>query len=198
MGKKKQTLIIACGALAKELTWVIKANQWESFVEVTCLPAKLHNRPENIPERMRKKISKNRNNFDQIIALYGDCGTGGKLDQVLDEENVVRIPGAHCYEFYTGHSEFSNIAQEELGTFYLTDYLVRFFDKLILDGLGIKKYPQLLPVYFGNYKRLVYLAQSPDKSLRKKAERAASKLGLAFEYKLTGFHGISNFLKQNI
>jgi len=195
--KNTSTLIIACGALARELTWAIDANNWENIFEVTCLPANLHNRPEKIPEEMRKKIHQNRDKYKQIIALYGDCGTGGKLDRILKEENVKRIPGAHCYEFLSGSSLFSSIAEQEIGTFYLTDYLVRFFDRLIIEGLGIKKHPELLPVYFGNYTRLVYLAQSEDKALQEKARQAANKLGLTFEYKFTGFQTLSTFIGRN-
>ena len=146
---------------------------------------------------MRKKIHKNREHFEQIIALYGDCGTGGKLDHVLKEENVKRIPGAHCYEFLAGRSVFSAIADQEIGTFYLTDYLVRFFDRLIIEGLGIKKHPELLPVYFGNYTRLVYLAQIDDKTLKEQARQAAKTLGLSFEYKFTGFQSIATFIREN-
>lgn len=191
----KKTLLIACGALAEECFAVIRANGWE-HMEVTCLPAKLHNRPALIPEAMRAKIHENRDRFDQVIALYGDCGTGGLLDKVLEEEGVERIPGAHCYEFYTGAKTFEAIADAEPATFYLTDFLARHFDRLIIEGLGIDKHPELLPLYFGNYEKLLYLSQIENAELQEKARGAAERLSLQYEYRFTGLSGIGEFLTQ--
>ncbi|PHQ68310.1 MAG: hypothetical protein COB93_10570 [Sneathiella sp.] len=188
-----KTLLIACGALAEETLAVMKANGWD-HMDVTCLPAKLHNRPALIPEAMRDKIRKNRNDFDQILALYGDCGTGGRLDAVLREEGVERIAGAHCYEFFMGAEAFAAAADAEPGTFYLTDYLARHFDRLIIEGLGIDRHPELLPLYFGNYKRLLYISQIENKGLQEKARSAATKLSLDYEYRLTGLNGLEKFL----
>ncbi|MCC3305724.1 DUF1638 domain-containing protein [Sneathiella sp. HT1-7] len=190
-----KTLLIACGALAEECFAVIRANGWD-HMEVTCLPAKLHNRPALIPEAMRKKIHENRDRFDQILALYGDCGTGGGLDKVLKEEGVERIAGAHCYEFYTGATAFAAIADAEPATFYLTDFLARHFDRLIIEGLGIDKHPELLPLYFGNYEKLLYLSQIENKDLQEKARAAADRLSLRYEYRFTGLSGIGDFLNQ--
>lgn len=191
-----RTLLIACGALAREIVMLIEANGWH-HMEVTCLPADWHNRPERIPDAMRAKIRENRDSYDRILALYGDCGTGGLLDRVLEEEGVERIGGAHCYAFYAGQSNFERIAEQELGTFYLTDYLVRHFDRLIIKGLGIDRHPDLLPVYFGNYKRLVYLAQTDDPALDEKARQASEKLGLAYERIETGFGELQTFLRAH-
>jgi len=188
-----RTLIIACGALAQELLAVIKANGW-SHMSVTCLPADLHNRPERIPELLRAKIRDTRDGYDQVLALYGDCGTGGLLDTMLAEEGVARIDGAHCYEFYAGHDVFEDMHEREIGTFYLTDYLVRHFDRLIIQGLGLDRHPELFPMYFGNYNRLVYLAQTEDPALTDRARAAADRLGLAFERHQTGMNGLAEFL----
>ncbi|MBO0333706.1 DUF1638 domain-containing protein [Sneathiella sp. CAU 1612] len=190
-----KTLLIACGALAEECFAVIRANGWD-HMEVTCLPAKLHNRPALIPEAMRKKIHENRDRFDQILALYGDCGTGGGLDKVLNEEGVERIAGAHCYEFYTGAAAFAAIADAEPATFYLTDFLARYFDRLIIEGLGIDKHPELLPLYFGNYEKLLYLSQIDNAELQDKARAAAEQLSLDYEYRFTGLSGLGDFLNQ--
>lgn len=190
-----KTLLIACGALAEECFAVIRANGWD-HMEVTCLPAKLHNRPALIPEAMRKKIHENRDQFDQILALYGDCGTGGGLDKVLEEEGVERIAGAHCYEFYTGAAAFAAIADAEPATFYLTDFLARYFDRLIIEGLGIDKHPELLPLYFGNYEKLLYLSQIESAELQDKARAAAERLFLDYEYRFTGLSGLGDFLNQ--
>ncbi|MBT0961586.1 DUF1638 domain-containing protein [Denitromonas iodatirespirans] len=179
-------LIIACGALARELTAVIGANGWQ-HVQVQCLPAELHNRPEKIPEAVRAKIHAARGRFAHILVAYADCGTGGLLDRVLEAESVERLPGAHCYEFYAGTPAFMALADAEPGSFYLTDFLVRHFDRLVIRELGIERHPELASQYFGNYRRLVYLAQHEDAHLRALAEQAAERLGLAFEYRFTGY-----------
>lgn len=190
-------LLIACGALAREISWVIKQNNWR-HMELTCLPADLHNRPQQIPGAMREKIraAKQSAKFSGIFAIYGDCGTGGRLDAVLAEEGVERLPGAHCYEFFTGPERFAEMVEEELGTFYLTDYLARHFDRLIFRGLGLDRFPHLRDDYFGHYKRLVYLAQTDCAELRDKARAAAARIGLAYEYRPTGVGGIASFLKE--
>jgi len=188
-----KTLVIACGALAQELLDAKHLNTLD-FLDVTCLPAIWHNHPEKIPEGVRGKIRRNRKKYDRILCLYGDCGTGGMLDKVLEEEGVERIEGDHCYAFYSKPGEFDALMKQEIGTFFLTDYLVRHFDRLIIQGLGIDRHAQLLGVYFGNYKRIVYLAQMPDAALEKKARLAAERLGLEFEIRITGLGGLETFV----
>lgn len=189
------TLIIACGALAREVKLVLERNRLDGL-RVTCLPADLHNRPQRIPAAMREKIRANRDRYDRIIALYGDCGTGGELDRVLAEEGVERIAGPHCYEFYAGTTAFEAMVDDEIGSFFLTDYLARFFDRLIWQGLGIDRHPELKDMYFQHYRRLVYLAQVKDEALEAQAREAAERLGLAYEYRFTGLGGIERFLTQ--
>ena len=188
-----KTLVIACGALARELVQVIDANHLP-HISVTCLPAILHNQPQHIPAAVRRKIRAARGKFDDILCLYGDCGTGGELDRVLAEEGVERIPGAHCYEFFAGAQNFAALMQEEVGSFFLTDYLVRHFDRLIVKGLGLDRFPQLRDDYFRHYTRVVYLAQVEHAALTAKAEAAAARLGLAFEMRITGYGGLAPFL----
>ena len=192
----KKTLVIACGALAHELLEAKRLNTLD-FLDVTCLPAIWHNHPEKIPEGVRRKIRSNRKKYDRILCLYGDCGTGGMLDKMLEEEGVERIEGDHCYAFYSKPGEFDALMEEEIGTFFLTDYLVRHFDRLIIQGLGIDRHAQLMGVYFGNYKRIVYLAQLPDAALEKKARAAADRLGLEFEMRITGLGGLETFVTGN-
>jgi hypothetical protein len=192
----KKTLVIACGALAHELLEAKRLNTLD-FLDVTCLPAIWHNYPEKIPEGVRRKIRSNRKKYDRILCLYGDCGTGGMLDKMLEEEGVERIEGDHCYAFYSKPDEFDALMEEEIGTFFLTDYLVRHFDRLIIQGLGIDRHAQLMGVYFGNYKRIVYLAQLPDAALEKKARAAADRLGLEFEMRITGLGGLETFVTGN-
>ncbi|MEM7224909.1 MAG: DUF1638 domain-containing protein [Pseudomonadota bacterium] len=189
-----RTLLIACGALAKEIVEVTRLNGWSNLT-VTCLPAIWHNTPDKIPDGVRAKIRANRDSFDKIYVLYGDCGTGGMLDRVLEEEGVERIDGPHCYAFFQGVEEFIAEADADPACFYLTDYLVRHFNRLIIQGLGIDRHPELLPVYFGNYTTLVYLAQTEDQSLREQAEAAAEQLGLAYRYHHTGYGELGSFIK---
>ena len=189
------TLVIACGAIAREVIAVTRANRW-SHVDVTCLPAELHNRPEKIPAAVQDKIRKYRADYDQVFVAYADCGTGGLLDKVLQQEGVERIAGAHCYEFYAGSSAFVDMAEQELGTFYLTDFLLRHFDRLVIRGLGIDRHPQLLQEYFGHYRKLVYLAQAPQPDAYAQAQAAADRLGLVCEIKLTGYGELASSLAQ--
>jgi Protein of unknown function (DUF1638) len=189
-----QTLLIACGALAREVVEFGRLNGM-THLTVTCLPAAWHNTPAKIPEAVRGKIRRARGKYDNIFVLYGDCGTGGMLDRVLEEEGVERIPGPHCYAFYTGLDDFAEMAEADPTCFYLTDYLVRHFDRLIIRGLGIDRHPELLPEYFGNYTKLVYLAQTEETFLRSKAEAAAGRLGLAFEYRFTGYGDLGRVLR---
>lgn len=195
----KPTLLIACGALAKEVVHLIEMNQWTSF-ELTCLPAHLHNKPALIPDLMREKIqaAKEKNTYGRILVLYGDCGTGGLLDQVLQEEQVERIPGPHCYDFFATPSVFQDLNDQELGSLYLTDYLVRFFDRLIIQGLGIDRHPELKEMYFAHYKRVVYLAQTEDPELAEEAKRAAETLGLEYLYQKTGYGDLARFLDDRV
>lgn len=193
---RRKTLVIACGALARELLMVIEANRLDHLA-VTCLPGIWHNHPERIPEGVRRKIRANRGKYDEILCLYGDCGTGGMLDAVLAEEGVERIEGPHCYAFFAGLDAFERLSEEEFGTFYLTDYLVRHFDRLMIRGLGLDRYPQLLGDYFGHYKRVVFLAQTDDAALDARARAAAARLGLAYERRFTGLAGLSPFLTRS-
>ena len=182
-------LIIACGALARELAEITRRFD---HITVQCLPAKLHNRPEKIPEAVRQRVrtARAQGDADTILVGYMDCGTGGLLDRVCAEEGVERLPGAQCYELFAGSDRFTNWQDEEPGTFYLTDYMVRHFDRIVMDGLGITAHPQLRDAYFGNYTRVVYLAQTDDPHLASRAASSAARLGLRCERVFTGFGGL--------
>ena len=188
-----RVLVIGCGALARELVAVID-QAGLSNVDLTCLPATLHNRPGGIPAAVRAKIRAARSRYERIFVAYADCGTGTLLDLALAEEGVERLPGAHCYEFYSGSAAFAAMAEEEPGTFYLTDFLARNFDRLVIRGLGLDRHPELLSDYFGNYRRLVYLSQTDDPALARAARRAARRLGLAFEHRRTGYGELATSL----
>jgi hypothetical protein len=192
---KGEVLLIACGALAREIVDLIERNRWPAF-DVACLPAKWHNTPDKIPEAVRAKIREAKPRYKSIFVLYGDCGTGGLLDKVLAEEEVERIEGPHCYAFFSGNAAFAAKAENEFTAFYLTDYLARHFDRLIWQGLGLDRHPELLPEYFGNYEKIVYIAQTRDEDLAKKAMAAARRLGLAYEYRYVGYGELETEMAQ--
>ena len=179
-------LVIACGAIARELIEIARLHDLDG-VEVTALPAELHNRPDEIPERVREKIRAAGDAYERIVIGYADCGTGGLLDRVCEEEGVERLPGAHCYELFAGRDAFAALHDEEPGTFYLTDYLARHVNVLVFAGLGLDAHPELAPLYFGNYRRVVYLAQSDDAELDRRAREAAERLGLDYQRRLSGY-----------
>jgi hypothetical protein len=195
--KQSGTLVIACGAIARELVRIRDLNHWD-HIEFQCLPAELHNSPDKIPAAVKAMIESRAGQYKQIFVGYADCGTGGMLDKLLKEYGIERIPGAHCYEFYAGSDAFEQLTQSELGCFYLTDFLVRHFDRLVVKGLGLDRLPQLMPVYFTNYKRVVYLAQTDSKELQAMAEQQAEFLGLSYEYRYTGDRPLSLVLKTEL
>lgn len=189
------TLFIACGALARELVALKRATGWAELT-ITCLPAHWHNVPQKITPGVLRKIRSARGAYDRICVIYGDCGTGGELDRALAAEGVERIPGPHCYQFFMGTAGFEALTDDEPGCFFLTDYLVRHFDRLIIKGLGLDRHPELLPDYFGNYSKVVYLAQLADSSLKARAAKAAARLGLAFEYRMVGYGELADFVAR--
>lgn len=181
-----KVVVIACGALAKEILELKRLNGWVGL-ELVCLSASLHNTPRAIPLAVEEKIAKAKAEGKGVFVAYADCGTGGMLDKVLERHKVERLPGTHCYEFFSTSQVFLEMMGQEPATFFLTDFLVKSFDHLVIKGLGLDRYPELLPTYFGNYKRLVYLAQCRNEALIEKAKQAARKLRLEFEYRYTGF-----------
>ena len=191
-----RVLVIACGALAHELVRVKKLNHWD-FMDIQCLPAELHNHPHKIVPAVRRKIAENRAVYQNIFIGYADCGTGGRLDALLEEEGVERLPGAHCYSFFAGAGRFTELAEAEIGTFYLTDYLAKNFERLIIRGFGMDRFPELKEMYFGNYKKVVYLAQLNDPEIDEKAEQAAAWLELDYERIHTGDAQFEAALKQS-
>lgn len=191
----QRTLVIACGALAREINQLKKTNGWE-HLELTCIDAALHFYPEKIPAQLRARIRENRDQYDDIYIAYAECGTRGEIDKIIAEEGIERLPGAHCYQFFAGEEAFAQMSDDEPGTFYLTDFLVRHFDRLVMRSLGLDKHPELRDMYFGNYKRVVYLAQTTDEKLVQAAKRAAEVLGLAFEHVHTGYGDLGQSLRR--
>ena len=186
-------LVITCGALAREILALIDLNGWSS-ARVACLPAALHNRPERIPERLRALIRVGKAKYRRIVVAYADCGSGGRIARVAAEEGALFLGGPHCYALYAGAERFATLAAAELGTFYLTDYLARHFDTLVIRGLGLDRHPQLYAPLFGRYRRLLYLAQTDDPALDSAARRAAIRLRLRFERLDVGYGDLAPLL----
>ena len=193
----QKTLFITCGAIAREVIAIKTLNKF-SNVEVSCLPASWHNSPEKITPAIKRKIRPAKTKFARIFVIYGDCGTGGELDKLIEEEGVTRIPGPHCYEFFMGREEFEEAHADEPGCFYLTDYLARHFDRVVLKGLGLDQFPELLFEYFKNYKKLIYIAQTDDSSLELKARQAADRLGLQYERRIRGYGELGKFMASAV
>lgn len=179
-------LVIACGALAREITDLRRRHGWD-HLHLRCLDARLHNRPGEIPRRLREAIRKYRDDYAEIFVAYADCGTAGGIDRVLEQEGAARLEGAHCYEFLAGRVRFAALSDAEPGTFYLTDFLARHFDRLVFRPLGLDRHPELRNAYFGNYKKLVYLSQRQDSGLHAAAASAAARLELDFEHVHCGY-----------
>jgi Protein of unknown function (DUF1638) len=185
-GSEARVLVLACGAIAREVLAVIELNGW-AHVDVRCLPAKLHSRPERIPAAVDAKLTELAGRYERVFVAYADCGTGGELDKVLERHEVERLPGAHCYGFLAGNAAWDAMQEDEPATYYLTDFLARHFDAIVVRAYRLEERPELLPLMFGNYKRLVYLAQTDDPELRRRAQAAAAYLGLAYEERRTGY-----------
>ncbi|HEX9343752.1 MAG TPA: DUF1638 domain-containing protein [Actinomycetota bacterium] len=195
---RPRLLVIACGAIAREVLAVLRLNGWDREVTLRCLPAQLHNTPQRIAARVDAKLHEAEAEGyppTQILVAYGDCGTGGALDRVLDEHGVGRLPGDHCYAFFAGVDSWLAMHDAEPRTFYLTDFLCRHFDRLVVRGLGLDRHPELLPAYFGNYLRLVYLAQRADEALLANAREAAAYLGLTLEVRHSGYGDLAPALQ---
>jgi hypothetical protein len=192
-------LVIACGALASELRAVLKAHGLASAVEVTYLPANLHNRPERIVPELEPLLVQAAAEQRPVFVAYADCGTGGALDALLDRHpGITRLPGSHCYEFFAGAEQFAAMHEEELGTLFLTDFLAKHFEALIWQGLGLDRHPQLRDMYFGNYRRVVLISQSTDPSVVELGRAAAQRLGLDFEHRHVGLEPFAGVVAEGV
>jgi hypothetical protein len=194
-GARGKILLIACGALAREILDLRAANGW-THLDLTCLPANLHLYPDKITTAVRAAVAKHRDDYDEIFIVYADCGTGGLLQAACDEMGVQMVSGPHCYSFFEGNERFTRNSESEFTTFYLTDFLVRQFDAFIIKPMGLDRHPQLRDTYFGNYEKLVYQAQTDDPDLTEKARRCADRLGLAFERRYTGYGDLETTLTK--
>lgn len=191
-------LVLACGAIANEIIALRQQlGVGEDAMVLHCLPAELHNRPGQIAPRVDAFLAEHRHKYSRVLLGYGDCGTGGALDKVLERHEAQRLPHAHCYEFFAGTPLFTEISEACVGSYFVTDFLVRHFDRLVWEGLGLDKRPEMLETYFGNYRDLVYLAQSDTPMLRLKAEEAAARLGLAYVHHEVGYGDLAEAIRDH-
>jgi len=186
-----RVLLLACGALAREILAVKETNGLD-HLDLQCLPAIYHNHPKRIIPAIEELVAKHRADYDKIFVVYADCGTGGLLDVKCKDLGVEMVKGPHCYSFFEGNDAFA--ARDEMTAFYLTDFLVRQFDAFVWEPLGLGKHPALRDMYFGNYEKLVYQAQTKDPKLEAKAKDCAARLGLAYEYRFTGYGDLATSL----
>ncbi|MCY4013264.1 MAG: DUF1638 domain-containing protein [Gammaproteobacteria bacterium] len=185
--RTEPVLVIACGALGRELHALRQANGWD-HLRIRCLDPALHLRPQEIAPRLRAELERARGQYARIFIGYADCGSYGGIDRVLaDFPGVERLPGLHCYDVFASAERIERMAEDEPGTFYLTDFLVRFFDRLVVETLDLERHPELLEAFFGNYRRVVYLSQTRDAGLLAEAREAATRLGLEFTHVHTGY-----------
>jgi hypothetical protein len=190
-------LVIGCGALAEELSALKRANQWTAL-DIKCLDAALHNRPERIADRLESVLAQHHGEYTNILIAYADCGTGGAVDRVARQFNAQRLPGAHCYEFYATSPVFEALAEAEPGTFYLTDFLARHFDRLVIEEMKLDEHPELEEMLFGRYRKVVYLAQVDSSELLHQAERAATRLNLPLEVVTTGYGLLAKTVEEEV
>ncbi|WP_170549086.1 DUF1638 domain-containing protein [Ruegeria atlantica] len=192
-GEHGRILLLACGALAREILDLKQRNGWDHMA-LTCLPAIFHIQPDKIIPAVQEAIAKHRDDYDQIFVVYADCGTGGLLQQACEDLGVEMVKGPHCYSFFEGNQAFEAHGDEETTAFYLTDFLARQFDAFVWKPLGLDRHPELLSMYFGNYTKLVYQAQIDDPDLTARARECAERMGLEFERRLTGYGDLETTL----
>ncbi len=192
-GGQGRVLVLACGALAREILDIFNLNAW-THIDLHCLPAIYHNHPERIGPAVEQMITEKRGDYESIFVAYADCGTGGQLQTLCDDLDVEMIKGPHCYSFFEGNDVFAN--RDEISAFYLTDFLTRQFDAFVWKPLGLDKHPELRDMYFAHYTKLVYQSQTQDPALTEKARDCANRLGLAFEHRQTGYGDLANALQD--
>lgn len=193
---REKVHVIACGAIAKEIL-AVSRQQGLDHIDLKCLPAIWHAYPQKIVPGLEAAVADARQNgFERIFFAYADCGTGGEIDRLCERENIARIEGPHCYSFFSGNDAFNQKADDDLMSFFLTDFLARQFRAFVIEPLGLDRHPELKPMYFGNYRKLIYLSQEEDESLQSKAREAADYLGLEYEYRFTGYGDLTSAIRS--
>ncbi|WP_313200247.1 DUF1638 domain-containing protein [Rhizobium sp.] len=193
---REKVHVIACGAIAREIL-AVSRQQGLDHIDLNCLPAIWHAYPQKIVPGLERAVAEARlNGFERIFFAYADCGTGGEIDRLCEREGIARIEGPHCYSFFSGNEAFKDKADDDLLSFFLTDFLARQFRAFVIEPLGLDRHPELKPMYFGNYRKLIYLSQEEDEELQRKAREAADYLGLEYEYRFTGYGDLTSAIKS--
>lgn len=193
---REKVHVIACGAIAREIL-AVSRQQGLDHIDLNCLPAIWHAYPQKIVPGLELAVAEARQNgFERIFFAYADCGTGGEIDRLCEREGIARIEGPHCYSFFTGNEAFNDKADDDLLSFFLTDFLARQFRAFVIEPLGLDRHPELKPMYFGNYRKLIYLSQEEDEALQRKAREAADYLGLEYEYRFTGYGDLTSAMRS--
>ncbi|WP_313605457.1 DUF1638 domain-containing protein [Rhizobium sp.] len=193
---REKVHVIACGAIAREIL-AVSRQQGLDHIDLNCLPAIWHAYPQKIVPGLERAVAEARlNGFERIFFAYADCGTGGEIDRLCEREGIARIEGPHCYSFFSGNEAFKDKADDDLLSFFLTDFLARQFRAFVIEPLGLDRHPELKPLYFGNYRKLIYLSQEEDEELQRKAREAADYLGLEYEYRFTGYGDLNSAIKS--
>ncbi|WP_312405359.1 DUF1638 domain-containing protein [Rhizobium sp.] len=193
---REKVQVIACGAIAREIL-AVSRQQGLDHIDLNCLPAIWHAYPQKIVPGLERAVAEARlNGFERIFFAYADCGTGGEIDRLCEREGIARIEGPHCYSFFSGNEAFKDKADDDLLSFFLTDFLARQFRAFVIEPLGLDRHPELKPMYFGNYRKLIYLSQEEDEELQRKAREAADYLGLEYEYRFTGYGDLTSAIKS--
>jgi len=181
---ERRTALVICGALGAEVNQIVDKRGWD--VDVYGVSALLHLYPSRIVDELREKLHALKPRYEKLVVVYGDCGTTGKLEPLLDEVGAFRLRGPHCYEMYAGEERFAKVSDDRPGTFFLTDWLVRNFERAVVKGLGLDRDPELKPMLFGNYEAVLYLRQVPNPRLAEKVREIAAYLELPLEIKDVG------------
>lgn len=193
---REKVHVIACGAIAREIL-AVSRQQGLDHIDLNCLPAIWHAYPQKIVPGLEAAVAEARQNgFERIFFAYADCGTGGEIDRLCEREGIARIEGPHCYSFFSGNDAFDQKANDDLLSFFLTDFLARQFRAFVIEPLGLDRHPELKPMYFGNYRKLIYLSQEEDEGLQRKAREAADYLGLEYEYRFTGYGDLTSAIRS--
>lgn len=189
----ERVAVIACGALAQPVADVVARRGWPATVYP--LPPLLHNRPERIADEVAALAQRLQGTYDRVVVGYADCGTYGALDEVCERLGLRRLPGLHCYDVYAGAERLSQWFADQPGTYVLTDFLARSFDRTVLTELGLDRWPELRDAYFGSYTRMIWLAQHQTPELRAAAEAAAEAVGLPLTVVDVGTSGLEQALE---
>ena len=188
--------IVACGALAGHIREIAARRGWP--VTVRPIAAALHNRPQQIKGHAERMLATPETPGSRAVLAYADCGTYGALDKLSAQAGVSRLPGLHCYDLYAGAKAIEQLFAEEPGTYLLTDYLIRSFERSVIQPLGLDRYPELWPDYFGHYRRLVWLVQQSTPELEESAVRIAARFNLPLTRIDTGTKGLEAALEPLI